>query len=255
MEQVKNADWGTGKNYRILSGNMLKLIAAACMLADHVGLMFFPQLTVLRVIGRLAFPIYAFMIAEGCKYTRNKKRYFLLVFALAVVCQIVNYVFAKSLYMCILVTFSISILMIYALDYLKSALFASERSAGQIVLGAALVVGAVAGTYLLNHALQIDYGFWGCMTPAFASLFQRCSGRDVEILNRLDSADVHVLMLGLGLVILGISIGGVQMYALLTLPLLWCYSGARGKRSMKYFFYIFYPVHLAVLEGIYMLFF
>jgi hypothetical protein len=57
-----------------LTGNQLKLIAAGAMLADHVGLMFFPEAELLRIIGRLAFPIFAFMIAEGCKYTRNKLR-------------------------------------------------------------------------------------------------------------------------------------------------------------------------------------
>ena len=42
----------------------------------------------------------------------------------------------------------------------------------------------------------------------------------------------------------------VQIYALMALPLLLCYSGQRGKWKMKYFFYIFYPVHLVLLQGI-----
>ena len=249
MEQLRTAG-RTGKNFRILSGNMLKLIAAASMLVDHIGLMFFPQLDLLRIIGRLAFPIYAFMIAQGCKYTRNKKTYFLQIFVLAVFCQIVNYIFAKSLYMCILVTFSISILVIYALDYLKCSVFAPERPVGRIILGAVLTGMAVAMAALLNRIFQIDYGFWGCMVPVFASLFQLRGSTVPDRWNRLDHTDLHVLMLGLGLVLLWISIGGLQLYALLALPLLWCYSGTRGKRRMKYFFYLFYPVHLAVLEGI-----
>jgi hypothetical protein len=57
-------------------------------------------------------------------------------------------------------------------------------------------------------------------------------------------------MLGLGLVLLGADMGGYQHYALLSLPFLLCYSGKRGKGNLKYFFYIFYPVHLAVLQGI-----
>ena len=50
----------------ILSGNALKIIAALAMVADHVGLMFFPQVRILRIIGRLAYPIFAYMIAQGC---------------------------------------------------------------------------------------------------------------------------------------------------------------------------------------------
>ena len=53
-----------------------------------------------------------------------------------------------------------------------------------------------------------------------------------------------------GLVLLGADFGGMQHYALLALPLLLLYSGKRGTANLKYFFYIFYPVHLAVLQGI-----
>ena len=60
-----------GRNFG-LSGNALKIIAAISMVIDHVGLMFFPTLKILRIIGRLAYPIFAFMIAEGCYYTKNK---------------------------------------------------------------------------------------------------------------------------------------------------------------------------------------
>ena len=105
---------------RILSGNTLKILAAIFMVIDHIGLMFFPSMIIFRCIGRLSMPIFAFMISEGAKYTKNKLKYFLSVFILAVICQTVYY-FADggSLYMSILVTFSISILLIYALDYFK----------------------------------------------------------------------------------------------------------------------------------------
>ena len=95
-----------------LSGNALKLIAAAAMVADHVGYLFFPTVAALRIIGRLAFPIFAYMIAEGCGYTRNKLKYFLHVFLLAVICQIVYFVAARDTHMNILVTFSLAILLI-----------------------------------------------------------------------------------------------------------------------------------------------
>ena len=66
----------TMKKIRFLSGNMLKVIAAITMTVDHIGVIFFPSSNILRIIGRIAFPIFAFMIAEGCKYTKNKFRYF-----------------------------------------------------------------------------------------------------------------------------------------------------------------------------------
>ena len=60
-----------------LNGNILKIIAAISMFIDHMGFIFFPNITVFRIVGRIALPIYAFMIAEGCRYTRNKIKYFL----------------------------------------------------------------------------------------------------------------------------------------------------------------------------------
>ena len=60
-----------------LSGNALKIIAAVAMLIDHVGIMFFPTVAIYRIIGRLSFPIFAFMIVEGYFHTKNLKKYVL----------------------------------------------------------------------------------------------------------------------------------------------------------------------------------
>ena len=59
-----------------LSGNALKIIACISMLVDHVGLMLLPNEIWLRYIGRIAFLIFAFLISEGCCYTKNKLKYF-----------------------------------------------------------------------------------------------------------------------------------------------------------------------------------
>ncbi|MBO7736222.1 MAG: hypothetical protein J6S22_00120, partial [Clostridia bacterium] len=64
---------------RFLSGNSIKILAAIAMVVDHVGLLFFPFNPIFRMIGRLAFPLFAYMIAEGCKYTKNKWKYLLLM--------------------------------------------------------------------------------------------------------------------------------------------------------------------------------
>ena len=61
-----------------LTNNQLKIIAMISMLIDHIGVAMFPNVMILRIIGRLAFPIFAYMIAEGCFYTKNKARYFFI---------------------------------------------------------------------------------------------------------------------------------------------------------------------------------
>ena len=113
---------------RFLSGNALKLIAAAAMLVDHIGLIFFPRLSIFRIIGRLAFPIFAFMIAEGCRHTRNKLRHFFTMAAIAAICQTVYFVALKDMSMSVFVTFSISILLVYFLQYMKKTFWSTDHS-------------------------------------------------------------------------------------------------------------------------------
>lgn len=213
-----------------LSGNALKLIAAAAMVLDHAGLMFFPGNALFRILGRLAFPIFAFMIAEGSKYTRNRAKYFGQLFGLAVVCQIVYFLVDGSMYLSILFTFSLSLLMIFSLQYCKEK---------PTAFPAAVFLLSVGSVRLLNHVFTIDYGFWGCMVPLFAALPHK---------TRFDSIPVNVACLSLGLLILSLVSGGWQLWSLAAVPLLLLYSGKRGKHKMKYFFYIFYPVHLALLQ-------
>ena len=213
-----------------LTGNALKLIAALSMTIDHAGLLLFPQYPILRILGRLAFPIFAFMIAEGCKYTHSRRRYFGNIFTLAVLCQSVYYLVDRSLYLSILFTFSLSILTIFALQ--------DFRREPTLLRGAVFLL-TIAAVYFLNRIFSIDYGFWGCMVPVFAALPQN---------TKWDTPVVSTLLLSLGLVFLGLACGGNQMFALAAIPLLLCYNGRRGKWNMKSFFYIFYPAHLVILQ-------
>ena len=106
---MSKTSWG-------LTGNQLKLIALITMTIDHMGMMLFPRVKILRAIGRIAFPIFAYMIAEGCRHTRNRRKYLLSMVSLAAVCQVVYFFAMGSLSMSVLVTFSLSIGLIYLLD-------------------------------------------------------------------------------------------------------------------------------------------
>ena len=60
-----------------MTGFALKCIALLCMVLDHVGYLLFPHALWLRVVGRVAFPLYAFLLGEGFLHTRDRKRYLL----------------------------------------------------------------------------------------------------------------------------------------------------------------------------------
>jgi hypothetical protein len=240
---------------RFLTGNVLKILGAILMVIDHIGFVFFPKVMIWRYIGRLAMPIFAFMIAEGCRYTKDKLRYFLTIAGLGVVCQIVYFLFDKSatLYN-ILITFSLGIIVVFALDYLKRSLINKGVKVWVKILSIFLFLLSIAGVKIFCHFYNVDYGFWGCMLPAFASIldFRRV---DCENIKAVDKLFLRVLTFAIGLVIYVLTSPKISfsIYSLLALPLLLLYGGKRGKWKLKYFFYIFYPLHLALIEGIFML--
>lgn len=245
---------------RIIDGTYLKLFAALLMLIDHFGVIFFPNVIALRIIGRLAFPIFAFMISEGAKYTKNRLKYFLVMFIIGVLCQVVFYIVSGSLMMCILITFSASVLLIYAFDLFKICLVSEKYSGLQALLALALFIFGVAVMFVLNYlpfftdtlGLSFDAGFFGCLAPVCASFFVFRGIDAPDNLKRLDNIPLRVLCFSLALIALS-PINEIQWVSLFALIPLLLYSEKRGKFSLKYFFYIFYPAHLAGLWAIYKL--
>ena len=228
------------KSPRGVTGNALKLIALISMTVDHAGLILLGNPPLCRILGRLAFPLFAWSVAEGCLHTRSRRRYFRQVTLLGLLCQLVYYFVDGTLYMSVLISFSMAIPGVYLLLRAKR----ERRSLPWLCLTV-----YVALTYficeilpgLLDPALGfcVDYGFWGVMLPLLAAAFE-------ENYARLGAFT-------LGLTALCLSLGGLEWYALLSLPLLLLYNGQRGRRKLKYLFYIYYPLHLAALYGLSML--
>ena len=242
------------RNIRSLSGNTLKIIAAIAMLIDHIGVIFYPENMLLRAIGRIAFPIFAFMLAEGARYTRNKLRHILMLGALALICQVVYYFATGFLLMSILVTFTLSLLLIYLLDAAKRALLAEDgRRTDRILMPMAFLLAATA-VFLFCRFFEVDYGFVGCMVPVILSL---PNTRGIENapprLRRLDTVPARIPLSCLGILLIALEFGALQLFSALAIPFLLLYSGKRGKCRMKYFFYIFYPAHLVILYGLHTL--
>ncbi len=239
---------------KLLNGNALKLIACASMLLDHIGLMLFPNVQILRIVGRLAFPIFAFMIAEGARYTKNKPKYLLLVLICAIVCQLGYSLAGGSGYLCVLVTFSISIILIYTLQYFKKTLFSVDVTVIKIILTFLLFVGAVIIAFILNKLQRVEYGFFGIMLPVLASI-PHMPPEAPKRLRHFDTPIASVIFTAVGLVPIALTarLGAIQLFSFVAIPLLLMYSGKRGVLKLKYFFYIFYPVHIAIIAGIGML--
>ena len=218
------------------SNNQLKIIAMLSMLVDHVGEHLYPDVGFLRAIGRLALPLFAYMIAEGCLYTKNRARYLILLSTLAVLCQAVFYITTGSLYQGILITFSLSVMTVYSIDYILKSKNALKIITG--VVGVAFVTFISVGCPILleGEGFRIDYGVLGMLLPVAVYYAP----------NKLGKLIACAFML----VFLALNIQTVQFYSLLAIPLLALYNGKRGTKKLKYVFYVFYPLHLIVIYAV-----
>ena len=217
-----------------LTNNQLKIIAMLAMLFDHIGKVLLPQYSILQIIGRLAFPIFAFMIAEGCFYTKNKVRYFLTVFLLGAGCQAVYIIWEKSFYMNILLTFSLSIILIFSLENYKKTKEKRIRILMLFTVITVLLIAVMLPVILIDQGFIIDYGVCGVLLPV--AIFYAPD----KLRKLIYTAGILILLtLDLG--------GGIQWWSLLSIPFLALYNQKRGKYNIKPLFYILYPAHLVVI--------
>ena len=216
-----------------LTNNTLKIFAMIAMFLDHLGLQIFPKIYFLRVIGRLAFPIFAYMIAEGCKYTRNRTKYLGVIATFGIIFQIVYFVAMRSLYQGVLITFSLSIILIYLIDnFLKNKKVLNAIYI-LVVVGIILFANLYLPGVLKRFEFRIDYRIPGILMPV---LIYYSKGKIMKL-----------IMVSLMLLWLAFIVRGFQWYGFLTIPLLWLYNERRGKVNLKYMFYIFYPTHLVLI--------
>lgn len=214
-----------------LTGNQLKFLAMITMTIDHIGAVLLPQYRFLRIIGRLAMPIYAFMISEGCHYTHDRKAYFLRLLGLALVCQIPYAIVDRSLYQCILVTFSLSAGLIFSVEKMRRKMTPLSWITAALLFAVAYFLCEILPHFL--PGFSVDYGIWGVLLPVIVYF----GGRSFW-------------SFALGTLLLCLSLGGLQWWSMLSLPFLALYNGQRGKARLGWVFYLYYPIHLAVIYGI-----
>lgn len=223
-------------NIGFLNSNMLKIIALTSMTLDHIGVLLFPEFTFLRIIGRLAFPIFAFMIAEGFRHTKSLKKYFLSIFLLGLICQIIYFISEGSLYQSVLITFSLSLINMYLFH--KTISQKGYIWLFGVVFGMTYCIAELFPILLSSYNFAIDYGFWGIMLAVAVSLSK-------DKFKRL-------ILFSVATIILAAVCQGIQWWSLLSIPVIAMYNEQRGRLNIKWLFYVYYPLHLALIQLIYM---
>lgn len=215
--------------------NFIKIVAVLSMLCDHIACVFLenPQYAVLyqimRAIGRISFILFCFVLVQGFLSTRDLKKYILRLFGFAILSEIpfdlafygtVCYVWQQN----VLFTFLIGIFVLMGIRKYETSIMMECIFT---------ILGCVAA-----WLLQSDYTYMGILIIVMFYLF------------RLEKK-VQIMVIMLLIMIEG----GMEVFALLGLPLCYFYLPQKKEKPLpKYFFYTFYPVHLLILWGVYIFF-
>ncbi len=237
------------KHFWDLSSLALHILGMTFMLCDHLWATVIPGSIWLTCIGRLAYPIFAFLIVEGYHHTRNVKKYMkrLLLFALLseipfnlMVGGSVIYPFHQN----VLFAFLLALLCLCSID--------KVRKKCKLVPGLIFSVLIALGFILLGLITFVDYHQYGIMMVLLFYVFR--GNKWYHVLGQaVGMVLINIFMikgLNLPLCLFGMELEfPIQGFAVLSLPFIWCYRGRRGHQSkwIGYACYAFYPVHLLVL--------
>jgi hypothetical protein len=214
-----------------LGRDILKILAIATMTLDHLGVLLYPELIFLRIIGRLAFPLFAYLLALGLKSTRKPRKYIITLLIFGLISQIPYFI----------------VFNIHPFERLN--IFFS------LFLGALTIYYFKKKSFLafVPIILSLVFNTEGSLYVVLTILFMNLL---------LDDKKIGVLTLfALNLPFLFESNiqSNIQVFALATLPLVLLHLAKRLKFEIiisdnsflyairKYFFYVYYPLHLAIL--------
>ena len=214
----------------------LKLLAVVTMLIDHMGFTLFPHAVWMRAVGRLAFPIFCFLIAEGCAHTHDKKRYAGRLLLFAVLSELPFNLMCSGQWL------SWNYQNVLWTLLLGAAMIACMKRAGERPWR----IGLMVPFALAAAGLGSSYGGWGIVMIALFWLTResprgnwlRLAG--LAVINWSISS-MHMSLLGLEV--------PVQAFGVLAMIPIWAYSGEKrtGSKALAWGFYLFYPVHLLAL--------
>lgn len=222
-----------------ITATTLKWIAIITMMIDHAGAVLFndysnhPEYIILRIIGRIAFPIFAYLIVQGYLHTKNIKKYALRLFAFALISEVpFDLAFKNTIfdfdYQNVFFTLFIGLIALWAFDTFRKK-------------NAFLAMISVYALGMLAYMLKTDYDIFGVIL-----IFLIYSAGKSKKVVYFWIAAVNLIMAVIFM------IGGgsyLQIFALLSIPFIAMYNGEKGSNSkiMQYVFYIIYPGHILLL--------
>ena len=205
-----------------LNTNYIKLVAIITMLIDHIGYIFFPNIIIFRIIGRIAFPLFVYCVALGADYTKNINNYILKLLIFGIVTQPIyillfygnfNYFFSNP-----------NVLFTLCLSVISIKFIKQEKYFLSII------------PLILSLLLNTEYGVYGTLLSICFFIFK-------------NNTKKMFIVSFLFLIIQLFPYGNIQGLAVLSLFFIFIPTKINIKIN-KYIFYLFYPVHLLILYGL-----
>ncbi len=236
-----------------INGAQLKWIAIICMLIDHIGAVlveplaigsvYVPSFTprqwavlyyILRYIGRIAFPIFAFLLVEGFTHTRNRFKYLRNLCIFALVSEVpFNLAIAKVPFTLefqnVFCTLAFGLVAIWLMEYIEAK--AAERNLTK-PQGEFYSILAAVCVAIVAELAKTDYGAIGVLVICVFYKYRE---------KKVAGSMIVWAMLSL--------YNWIEVFCLPSVGAIYAYNGERGKQN-KYLFYVFYPLHLMILYGI-----
>lgn len=200
-----------------MSSSMIKAIAIITMIIDHVGAILFPHMIILRIIGRIALPLFAWQLSISVDKTHDTNKLLTRIFIFAVISQIpYTMLFGNRL----------NIFFSFSLSVMTLILYKKEKYAGYLALSLSII---------MSQMLNIEYG-WYAILMVF--LFYSTKG---DFLNTVMSQTflntVYCLMNP-----------SLQAYAVLALLIIGLYNHEKGSLyNYRLAMYSIYPIHMILL--------
>ncbi|MEG1010539.1 MAG: TraX family protein [Ruthenibacterium sp.] len=258
---------------RGLTGTHLKIIAIVLMLIDHIGATVMQTLTMqtqsnallfattlMRYLGRLAFPIFCFLLVEGFLHTRDVKKYILRLAAFAVLSEIpfdfaISGTWLEFTHQNVFFTLTIGVVALLAIRNFSGRVWLQVLCAGACVVAAELLHTDYAGMgvivillfYTLREHRRARFwavGLWLFLGMALSGVMQFAAVLAAQ--PELYSAYPPFVLL-INIAISCTMSGLMEACGAFSFLLIRRYNGARGAGLPKYFFYAFYPAHLLLL--------
>ncbi|MDO4459009.1 MAG: TraX family protein [Clostridia bacterium] len=232
---------------------VLKIIALVTMVIDHVGAIFFPDVPEWRIIGRIAFPIYAFLLAQGFIHTGSRKKYATRLLLFGLISEIPHDLAIKGVVLeqnsqNIMFELLMGLLVIWCID-----IYTSKNAT---LWQRALALVPVIPLTLATAYFSMSYGVYGVVLmvgyyifskwqiPKLGAIPASLAGSGITwVFNGIKVLRLNIL----GKAVKILSKNGIQTYAIYAgLPIM-LYNGKPGKYKLRWFFYLSYPGHLFIL--------